>query len=167
MTTPAASGFSPQSFFLSPPGIRSSFPVNGRIGRLLVAVLVEHWELLDARLLYLSVAFKRHRAEYYAALDRVRMAGDWEAWTEFFLRGVRESALAAMQAFRIFLGEPVMSMSQVPRIPLKQSSATAPPIISMRAGVLRGWSTAFRKETISFPAKFFMKAGYRTYRKWP
>jgi Fic family protein len=65
---------------------------NGRIGRLLVALLVEHWELLDSPLLYLSLAFKRHRAEYYRALLEVRAAGDWEAWTTFFLGCVREAA---------------------------------------------------------------------------
>jgi Fic family protein len=65
---------------------------NGRIGRLLVALLVEHWGLLDSPLLYLSLAFKRHRAEYYRALSAVRTAGDWEGWTAFFLRCVHEAA---------------------------------------------------------------------------
>ena len=65
---------------------------NGRIGRLLIALLVEHWGLLDSPLLYLSLAFKRNRAEYYRALLDVRTAGDWEGWTAFFLRCVREAA---------------------------------------------------------------------------
>lgn len=65
---------------------------NGRIGRLLIALLVEHWKLLDQPLLYLSLAFKRHRADYYRALLDVRTAGDWEGWTAFFLRCVREAA---------------------------------------------------------------------------
>lgn len=65
---------------------------NGRIGRLLIALLVEHWGLLKTPLLYLSLAFKRHRAEYYQALSEVRTKGNWEGWTEFFLRCVRESA---------------------------------------------------------------------------
>jgi Fic family protein len=65
---------------------------NGRIGRLLIALLVEHWGLLESPLLYLSLAFKRHRAEYYRALLAVRTAGDWEGWTAFFLRCVREAA---------------------------------------------------------------------------
>jgi len=65
---------------------------NGRIGRLLVALLVEHWKLLDQPLLYLSLAFKRHRADYYRALLTVRTEGDWEGWTAFFLRCVREAA---------------------------------------------------------------------------
>ena len=65
---------------------------NGRIGRLLIALLVEHWGLLDTPLLYLSLAFKRHRAEYYRTLLEVRTSGDWEGWTAFFLRCVREAA---------------------------------------------------------------------------
>jgi Fic family protein len=65
---------------------------NGRIGRLLVAILVEHWGLIDSPLLYLSVAFKRHRQEYYQRLSDVRMNGDWEGWTAFFLHCVHEAA---------------------------------------------------------------------------
>ena len=49
---------------------------NGRIGRLLIALLIEHWGLLDQPLLYLSVAFRRAQAEYYARLAAVRSDGD-------------------------------------------------------------------------------------------
>lgn len=65
---------------------------NGRIGRLLVALLVEHWGLLSSPLLYLSLAFKRRREDYYARLSAVRTAGDWESWTAYFLDCVREAA---------------------------------------------------------------------------
>ena len=65
---------------------------NGRIGRLLIALLVEHWGLLPAPLLYLSLAFMRHRAEYYRRLSAVRTDGDWEGWSVFFLECVREAA---------------------------------------------------------------------------
>mgnify|MGYP001099823816 CR=1 FL=1 len=65
---------------------------NGRIGRLFVTLLLEHWGLLRTPLLYLSLAFKRHRADYYRRLLHVRTMGDWEGWTEFYLRCVRESA---------------------------------------------------------------------------
>ena len=76
---------------------------NGRIGRLLVTLLVEHWRLLDAPLLYLSVAFKRHRQEYYQHLSNVRAAGDWEGWTAFFLRCVTEAAEDGVEtASRLF-----------------------------------------------------------------
>jgi Fic family protein len=65
---------------------------NGRIGRLLIALLVEQWGLLKSPLLYLSVAFKRHREEYYRRLGAVRTDGDWEGWMIFFLQCVREAA---------------------------------------------------------------------------
>ena len=61
---------------------------NGRIGRLLIGLLMEHWGLLKAPLLYLSLFFKRHREEYYRRLNLVRTEGDWEGWTDFFLDGV-------------------------------------------------------------------------------
>ena len=65
---------------------------NGRIGRMLVTLLVEHWGLLTQPLLYLSVAFKRRRPQYYTRLDAVRAEGDWEGWTRFFLECVSEAA---------------------------------------------------------------------------
>ena len=65
---------------------------NGRIGRLLVTLLVERWKLLSSPLLYLSLGFKRHRQQYYDRLSAVRTGGDWEGWTAFFLECVRESA---------------------------------------------------------------------------
>jgi Fic family protein len=60
---------------------------NGRIGRLLITLLLEHWKVLDAPLLYLSLYFKRHRAEYYRRLNAVRSDGDFEGWLEYFLEG--------------------------------------------------------------------------------
>lgn len=65
---------------------------NGRIGRLLIALLLEHWRILRTPLLYLSFAFKRHQREYYERLSAVRTDGDWEGWTEFYLTCVHESA---------------------------------------------------------------------------
>ena len=61
---------------------------NGRIGRLLISLLFEHWNLLTHPLLYLSLFFKRHQAEYYRRLSAVRTDGDWEGWLDFFLDGV-------------------------------------------------------------------------------
>ncbi len=61
---------------------------NGRIGRLLVALLLEHWGLLSQPMLYLSLFLKRHRDEYYRLLSGVRNQGDWEAWISFFLEGI-------------------------------------------------------------------------------
>jgi len=73
---------------------------NGRIGRLLIALLMEHWNLLQAPLLYLSVAFKRHQTEYYQRLTAVRTEGDWEGWTRYFLSCVTETANDGVAAAR-------------------------------------------------------------------
>lgn len=73
---------------------------NGRIGRLLIALLLEHWQLLKAPLLYLSLFFKRHREEYYRRLNRVRLEGDWEGWTDFFLDGIATIADEAVTSAR-------------------------------------------------------------------
>ena len=65
---------------------------NGRIGRMLITLLVEHWGLLDAPLLYLSVELKRRQSEYDARLTAVRTEGDWEGWTGFLLECVTDAA---------------------------------------------------------------------------
>ncbi len=69
---------------------------NGRVGRLLITLILCNAGVLSEPLLYLSLYFKQHRAEYYRLLDLVRSEGDWEAWTEFFLRGVAETAGGAV-----------------------------------------------------------------------
>jgi Fic family protein len=65
---------------------------NGRIGRLLIAALIEHWGLLAEPLLYLSGYLKRNQQEYYGLLSATRAEGDWEAWIAFFLDGVAQAA---------------------------------------------------------------------------
>jgi Fic family protein len=65
---------------------------NGRIGRLLIAALFEHWGLLSEPLMYLSGYLKQHQAEYYRRLSAIRTEGDWESWIRFFLEGVAISA---------------------------------------------------------------------------
>ncbi len=73
---------------------------NGRIGRLLVVLLLDHWKLLPAPLLYLSLFFKRHREEYYRRLAAVRTEGDWEGWMSYFLEAVTTIANEAVTAAR-------------------------------------------------------------------
>ena len=68
---------------------------NGRIGRLLIAALFEHWGLLPEPLMYLSGYLKQHQAEYYRRLSAIRTEGDWEAWLTFFLEGVCVAAADA------------------------------------------------------------------------
>jgi len=73
---------------------------NGRIGRLLVTLLLEHWKLLTKPLLYLSLFFKRHREDYYRRLNAVRIDGAWEGWLDFFLEGVATIADEAVASAR-------------------------------------------------------------------
>lgn len=73
---------------------------NGRLGRLLIALLLHHGGLLSDPLLYLSLYLKQHRPVYYDLLDRVRSTGDWEAWVDFFLEGVEQTAHSAVQSAR-------------------------------------------------------------------
>ena len=68
---------------------------NGRLGRLLIALLLKHWGMLDEPILYLSLYFKRNRAKYYRRLNDVRSMGNWEEWIDFFLCGVSEVAKEA------------------------------------------------------------------------
>ena len=65
---------------------------NGRIGRLLIAALLEHWGLLPEPLMYLSGTLKQRQAEYYRRLSAVRTDGDWEGWVAFFLDSVAAAA---------------------------------------------------------------------------
>lgn len=71
---------------------------NGRIGRLLVTLYLYDRGVLRTPLLYLSLYLKTHRAEYYRLLQAVRERGDWEAWLDFFLTGVAETANQAFDA---------------------------------------------------------------------
>ncbi len=68
---------------------------NGRIGRLLITLLLYVDGVLSNPLLYLSLFLRQHRDEYYSRLDVVRRDGDWEAWLDFFLQGVTETASSA------------------------------------------------------------------------
>ena len=61
---------------------------NGRVGRLLITLLLCAENVLQQPLLYLSLFFKQHRDAYYDHLQRVRTEGAWEEWLEFFLEGV-------------------------------------------------------------------------------
>jgi Fic family protein len=65
---------------------------NGRIGRLLIALLLEHWGVLSSPVLYLSLAFKRRQTDYYQRLSAVRTEGDWEGWLTFFCECLAEAA---------------------------------------------------------------------------
>lgn len=73
---------------------------NGRVGRLLVPLILCADGLLREPLLYLSLHFKQHRDEYYDRLQRVRTDGDWEGWLAFFLDGIAHAADQAVATAR-------------------------------------------------------------------
>ena len=68
---------------------------NGRVGRLLITLMLCEERTLSRPLLYLSLDLKAHRAEYYDRLTAIRHQGHWEQWLMFFLRGVAVTAQAA------------------------------------------------------------------------
>jgi Fic family protein len=76
---------------------------NGRLGRLLITLMLWEARVLSQPLLYLSLFFKTNRLEYYDRLERVRTHGDWEGWLNFFLRGVYETAQQAVETARCSL----------------------------------------------------------------
>jgi Fic family protein len=77
---------------------------NGRLGRLLITLLLCAEGAMSEPLLYLSLYFKTHRDTYYEQLQRVRVEGDWEAWLRFFLEGVISTAeQATTTAHRVFV----------------------------------------------------------------
>ena len=94
---------------------------NGRIGRLLIATLFEHWGLLAEPLMYLSGYLKQHQAEYYRRLSNIRTEGDWESWVTFFLEGV---CVAAADAEHSIIE--VASLVAADRKRLLQSSKAGP-----------------------------------------
>ena len=65
---------------------------NGRVGRLLIPLILRQERVLQYPLLHLSLFFKEHRARYYELLQEVRLKGHWESWLDFFFQGVRDIA---------------------------------------------------------------------------
>ena len=76
---------------------------NGRLGRLLITLILINEAVLREPMLYLSLYFKTHRSAYYNHLQRVRLEGDWEGWLRFYLQGVFETAQQAVETARTVL----------------------------------------------------------------
>jgi Fic family protein len=76
---------------------------NGRMGRLLIAFILCHDQVLEKPLLYLSLFFKKHRQEYYERLNAVRKDGDWEGWIKYYLQGVYEISKQATDAAKAIM----------------------------------------------------------------
>ncbi len=98
---------------------------NGRVGRLLIALLLAADGVLREPLLYFSLYFKEHRQAYYELLNRVRTKGDWEAWLEFFAEAVETSAAQASDSARRLLKLANADAQRIERLGRPSSSALA------------------------------------------
>ena len=112
---------------------------NGRVGRLLITLLLCHAGVLRDPLLYLSLYLKQRRGVYYELLDQVRRTGDWEAWLAFFLDGVREAAETAVSTSSRLLERLASDRAAVERRGRRAGSAlrvhdalSARPLLSLR-----------------------------------
>ena len=111
---------------------------NGRIGRLLITLLLWEQEMLREPVLYLSLYFKMHRQLYYERLNEVRSIGNWEAWLDFFAEAVIVTATQAVDTAKQLvdlvnedrdrisgLGRPSASALQVHRALMERPIATS------------------------------------------
>ncbi|NDI84252.1 Fic family protein [Undibacterium crateris] len=92
---------------------------NGRIGRLLIPLILVEAGILKEPLLYLSVFFKRHRDSYYRLLQQVRTEGDWEAWLLFFVDAIAATAnqaVATAQALNQLLAQDKLRLAALGRL---------------------------------------------------
>lgn len=76
---------------------------NGRVGRLLITLLLRQRDAMQRPLLYLSLYLKAHRSAYYEHLTAIREQGDWEGWLAFFLQGVADVSESATESARAIL----------------------------------------------------------------
>ena len=124
---------------------------NGRIGRLLITLLLCAEGALAQPLLYLSLYFKTHRAAYYGLLQRVRMEGAWESWLHFFLDGVAETTEQATQTAQRILALFETNTKRVGK--LGRAAASALHLHSVfQEKVILSISGAARRTRLSQPA---------------
>ena len=111
---------------------------NGRLGRLLITLLLCEQDVLQQPMLYLSLYFKTHSQYYYELLNKVRITGDWEAWLDFFAEAVIVTATQAVETAQqlldlankdraniIELGRAAASTVQVHRVLIEHPIATS------------------------------------------
>jgi Fic family protein len=96
---------------------------NGRVGRLLVTLLLCAEDVLGEPLLYLSLYLKKYRARYYSLLDEVRTNGNWETWLGFFADGVHETAGSAVKTAQRLVAVAAQDRERIRSIPRAAGSA--------------------------------------------
>jgi Fic family protein len=100
---------------------------NGRIGRLLITLLLCHERVLRQPLLYSSLYLKQHRQQYYAELGAVRESGDFERWLEFFATAIRVSAEQATTT-----GQRIFAVFQEDRSHIRELGRQAPAALAIQ-----------------------------------
>ncbi|MCC6766597.1 MAG: Fic family protein [Deltaproteobacteria bacterium] len=98
---------------------------NGRVGRLMVTLLLCAEQVLREPMLYLSLFLKQHRARYYELLDAVRRDGDWETWVAFFCEGVASVSDSAVGTARRLLDLAETDRGRLASLGRKAGSAAA------------------------------------------
>ncbi|MDZ7830927.1 MAG: Fic family protein [Desulfobacterales bacterium] len=98
---------------------------NGRLGRLLITLLLCEHKVLQEPMLYLSLYFKAHRQYYYELLDGVRLSGDWEAWLDFFAEAIIVTAAQAVETAQLLVNLSNQNRMKISRIGRAASSALA------------------------------------------
>ena len=86
---------------------------NGRLGRLLITLLLCEQKALREPMLYLSLYFKTHRQVYYELLNHVRLTGDWEAWLDFFSEAVIVTATQAVETAQELLNLSIQDRDKI------------------------------------------------------
>jgi Fic family protein len=120
---------------------------NGRLGRLMITLLLCYFKVLRLPILYLSLYFKVHRDKYYELLNHVRITGDWEAWLEFFADAVYFTATGGLETAHklyyqaeddrekiITLGRSAHSAQIIHKVLLERPLATQK-LISLKTGL--------------------------------
>ncbi len=117
---------------------------NGRVGRLLITLMLSASGILRQPLLYLSLWLNQHRAEYYRLLGAIRVDGDWEAWIDFVLEGVEATATGSVDTAHRLLGVMSEDRGRIESLDRSQASATQVfraicdrPLITVREAVRR------------------------------
>ena len=124
---------------------------NGRIGRLLITLLLCHAGLLREPVLYLSLYLKQHRDAYFDLLEQVRRTGDWEAWLTFFIEGVAQTADGAVAAVRR-----IMDLFEKDRDQIRQQGRVAGSALRLHQALserpIASIQDASSRSGLSFPA---------------
>jgi Fic family protein len=124
---------------------------NGRVGRLLITLLLCHAGVLREPLLYLSLYLKQNRKTYYEMLERVRRDGDWETWLAFLLEGVRVTATGAVST-----ADELAAMFQADRSRIETQGRRAGSALrvheAIKARPISSMQEVCRTTGLSFPA---------------